>query len=82
MDGNGTGGSRSTADGERSPDGERAAADVSETTLSDADERLVADLPDGSHRALARVITRIENRSSGHRAIVAALHEHTGGANV
>ena len=82
MDGNGTGGSRSTADGERSPDGERAAADVSETTLSDADERLVADLLDGSHRALARVITRIENRSSGHRAIVAALHEHTGGANV
>ena len=82
MDGNGTGGSRSTADGERSPDGERAAADVSETTLSDADATLVADLLDGSHRALARVITRIENRSPGHRAIVAALHEHTGGANV
>src|SRR6056297_2531533 len=50
--------------------------------LSDGDADLVDDLLDGSHRALARVITKIENRAAGHRAIVAALHEHTGGADV
>ncbi|TKX75718.1 methylmalonyl Co-A mutase-associated GTPase MeaB [Halorubrum sp. GN11_10-6_MGM] len=51
-------------------------------TLSDADAALVEDLLSGSHRALARVITKIENRSPGYRAIVSALHEHTGGADV
>lgn len=50
--------------------------------LSDADAALVADLLDGGHRALARVITKIENRSPGYRAIVSALHEHTGDADV
>ncbi len=48
----------------------------------DRDAELVEELLAGSHRALARVITRIENRSPGHRAIVSALHEHTGDANV
>jgi len=52
------------------------------TALSDADADLVAELLSGSHRALARVITRIENRSPGHRGIVSRLHEHTGGADV
>jgi len=52
------------------------------TALGDADAELVGDLLDGSHRALARVITRIENRTAGYRGIVAALHEHTGGADV
>ena len=51
-------------------------------TLSDADAALVEDLLSGSHRALARVITKIENRTPGYRAIVSALHEHTGGADV
>jgi len=51
-------------------------------TLSAADATLVDDLLDGSHRALARVITKIENRTPGYRAIVSALHEHTGGADV
>ncbi|QAU12874.1 methylmalonyl Co-A mutase-associated GTPase MeaB [Halorubrum sp. BOL3-1] len=51
-------------------------------TLSDADAALVEDLLDGSHRALARAITKIENRMPGYRAIVSALHEHTGGADV
>ena len=51
-------------------------------TLSDADAALVEDLRSGSHRALARVITKIENRTPGYRAIVSALHEHTGGADV
>ena len=50
--------------------------------LSDADAALVADLLDGGHRALARVITKIESRSPGYRAVVSALHEHTGDADV
>ncbi len=63
-------------------DGDRTNGETAAAALRDADEPLVADLLDGSHRALARVITRIENRSPGHRGIVAALHEHTGDANV
>ncbi|WP_330632559.1 methylmalonyl Co-A mutase-associated GTPase MeaB [Halocatena halophila] len=43
---------------------------------------LVADLLDGDHRALARVITRIENRAPGYRDMVSELHTHTGDANV
>ncbi|MFC6961771.1 methylmalonyl Co-A mutase-associated GTPase MeaB [Halocatena marina] len=43
---------------------------------------LVEDLLAGDHRALARTITRIENRMSGYRDIVGELHEHTGNANV
>lgn len=48
--------------------------------MSDGD--LVADLLSGEYRALARTITRIENRSSGYRELVADLHEHTGSAEV
>jgi LAO/AO transport system kinase len=43
---------------------------------------LVADLLDGDHRALARTITRIENRATGYRDLVAELHQHTGHADV
>ncbi|MGM0606016.1 MAG: methylmalonyl Co-A mutase-associated GTPase MeaB, partial [Halobacteriota archaeon] len=43
---------------------------------------LVEDLLSGSHRALARAITRIENRSAGYRQLVSALHAHTGNASV
>jgi len=43
---------------------------------------LVEELLDGKHSALARVITKIENRSPGYREIVSALHEHTGHAEV
>jgi LAO/AO transport system kinase len=51
--------------------------------MSEATERaLVADLLDGDHRALARTITKIENRSPGYRELVSALHEHTGTATV
>ena len=60
--------------------GEEAAARAPE--LSDRDAELVEELLAGSHRALARVITRIEDRAAGHRAIVSALHGHTGGADV
>ncbi|ELZ43909.1 LAO/AO transporter ATPase [Halorubrum californiense DSM 19288] len=62
--------------------GSDAPAFADAPTLSDADAALVEDLLSGSHRALARVITKIENRTPGYRAIVSALHEHTGGADV
>ncbi|MFP4626760.1 MAG: methylmalonyl Co-A mutase-associated GTPase MeaB [Natronomonas sp.] len=45
-------------------------------------ETLVEDLLAGKHRALARVITNIENRSPGYRELVSALHGHTGTATV
>jgi LAO/AO transport system kinase len=43
---------------------------------------LIDGLLDGKHRALARVITEIENRSPGYRDLVSELHEHTGDATV
>lgn len=43
---------------------------------------LVGELLAGKHRALARTITRIENRSPGYRDLVAALYPHTGNADV
>jgi len=49
-----------------------------------ADDRpeLVGELLDGKHRALARAITKIENRSQGYREVVSALYPHTGDADV
>ena len=43
---------------------------------------LVDDLLAGKHRALARVITNIENRQPGYRDLVSELHAHTGNADV
>jgi LAO/AO transport system kinase len=43
---------------------------------------LIDDLLAGKHRALARVITKIENRQPGYRDLVSRLHEHTGHADV
>ncbi|QIO22481.1 methylmalonyl Co-A mutase-associated GTPase MeaB [Haloarcula sp. JP-L23] len=43
---------------------------------------LVADLLAGKHSALARVITKIENRAPGYRETVSELHQHTGHADV
>jgi len=43
---------------------------------------LIDDLLAGKHRALARVITKIENRQPGYRDLVSALHRHTGNATV
>ncbi|AAG19167.1 methylmalonyl Co-A mutase-associated GTPase MeaB [Halobacterium salinarum] len=43
---------------------------------------LVADLLAGKHRALARAITKIEDRNDGYRDIVSALYPHTGQADV
>ena len=50
--------------------------------MSQAEADLVDDLLAGSHRALARVITKIENRAPGSRELVSALHAHTGDAEV
>jgi len=43
---------------------------------------LLEELLAGKHRALARVITKIENRDPGYRELVSALHAHTGDAEV
>jgi LAO/AO transport system kinase len=45
-------------------------------------ESLIDELLSGKHRALARVITKIENRSPGYRELVSMLHQHTGHAEV
>ncbi len=50
--------------------------------MSGGEIDLVEDLLDGEYRALARTITKIENRAPGYRDLVAALHEHTGDAEV
>jgi LAO/AO transport system kinase len=43
---------------------------------------LLDRLLDGDHRALARAITNIENRTPGHRELVSSLYDHTGNAEV
>jgi LAO/AO transport system kinase len=43
---------------------------------------LIDELLSGKHRALARVITKIENRAPGYRDLVSQLHEHTGHADI
>ncbi|MFC5970382.1 methylmalonyl Co-A mutase-associated GTPase MeaB [Halomarina salina] len=43
---------------------------------------LIDDLLAGKHRALARAITRIENRTPGYRDLVSELYQHTGDADV
>ncbi|TQQ82846.1 methylmalonyl Co-A mutase-associated GTPase MeaB [Halonotius terrestris] len=46
--------------------------------LSPEDTALLDDLLDGDQRALARVLTKIENRTEGSRELLAALHGHAG----
>ena len=50
--------------------------------MSTPTTELLDDLLAGKHRALARVITKIENRESGYRELVSGLYGHTGGAEV
>jgi LAO/AO transport system kinase len=45
-------------------------------------DRLVEGVLAGEHRALARTITKIENRAPGYRDLVATLHAHAGDAEV
>jgi len=58
--------------------------DTTSTVASDQSEidRLVEGVLAGEHRALARTITKIENRAPGYRDLVAALHPHAGSAEV
>ncbi|MHC3439762.1 methylmalonyl Co-A mutase-associated GTPase MeaB [Natrialbaceae archaeon A-gly3] len=46
------------------------------------DQALLEDLLEGKHRALARVISKIENRAPGYRELVSELYNHTGSADV
>jgi LAO/AO transport system kinase len=50
--------------------------------LSEDDATLYESLLAGDHSALARVITKIENRTPGYRKLLSALHAETGGASV
>nr|WP_130501055.1 methylmalonyl Co-A mutase-associated GTPase MeaB [Natrinema hispanicum] len=50
--------------------------------MDEADESLLEALLAGEHRALARVISKIENRSPGYRDLVSELYAHTGNADV
>ncbi|WP_227130663.1 methylmalonyl Co-A mutase-associated GTPase MeaB [Halorubellus salinus] len=45
-------------------------------------QELLDGILEGEHRALARAITKIENRQDGYRDIVSGLYEHTGDADV
>jgi LAO/AO transport system kinase len=49
---------------------------------TEKDEDLVERLLSGEQRALARVISKIEDRAPGYRDLVSRLHEHTGNADV
>ncbi|WP_336344968.1 methylmalonyl Co-A mutase-associated GTPase MeaB [Halalkalicoccus ordinarius] len=51
-------------------------------STGESENDLVTQLLAGKHRALARTITKIENRAPGYRDLVAGLHEHTGDAEV
>jgi len=56
-----------------------------ETTTGEGsgeNEDLVERLLSGEQRALARVISKVEDRAPGYRDLVSSLHEHTGNADV
>lgn len=48
----------------------------------DTDDNLVDRLLSGDQRALARVISKIEDRAPGYRKLVSELHAHTGNADI
>jgi LAO/AO transport system kinase len=78
-DATGTDAERVTDDANASGDDNDADADDTPNAVTD---ELIADLLDGKHRALARTITKIENRAPGYRNLVSQLHAHTGNADV
>jgi len=45
-------------------------------------ESLVSGVLDGDHRALARTISHIEDRTTGYRKLVSTLHTHSGDADL
>ncbi len=46
--------------------------------MNSDDDALLEDLLAGKYRALARVISKIEDRSTGYRELVSELYAHTG----
>ncbi|MGQ4555778.1 methylmalonyl Co-A mutase-associated GTPase MeaB [Halobellus sp. GM3] len=74
-------GQRDAVTGEAGETGD-AATGRADAERAARNERLVDALLDGDHRALARVITRIENRAPGHRDLVSRLYPHTGGTDI
>ena len=50
--------------------------------MNASDESLLESLLAGEHRALARTISKIENRETGYQSLVSALYSHTGSADV
>ncbi|MFB6092683.1 MAG: methylmalonyl Co-A mutase-associated GTPase MeaB [Haloquadratum sp.] len=54
--------------------------DEPDPAAAERNARLVESLLAGEHRALARIITRIENRAPGYRDLVSRLHGHAGDA--
>ncbi len=50
--------------------------------MSEGHDPLLEELLEGKHRALARTISKVENRAPGYRDLVSALSAHTGGAQV
>jgi LAO/AO transport system kinase len=72
----------SDANGGAGSTGEGADAPDRTVALRDGDAALLERLLSGDHRALARVITRIEEREPGYRGLVSALYDHTGEADV
>ncbi|CCC40386.1 methylmalonyl Co-A mutase-associated GTPase MeaB [Haloquadratum walsbyi] len=51
-------------------------------SMNASDESLLESLLAGEHRALARTISKIENRETGYQSLVSALYSHTGNADV
>jgi len=60
----------------------RAPTNMASETLSPENADLYEGVLSGDHSALARVITKIENRTPGYRELLSALHEQTGNAGV
>ena len=81
-----SGDSDGTTDGSNADDTAQTrsapAIEQSDPEVAARNQQLVASLLDGDHRALARVISRIEDRAPGHRELVSRLHTHTGDAHV
>ena len=83
-DGDATGDADAMADSTETADPTAGLSDELLATLTDAprealsepDATLYDELVDGDQRALARVLTRIENRADGARELLAALHSH------
>ncbi|MFC3957209.1 methylmalonyl Co-A mutase-associated GTPase MeaB [Halovivax cerinus] len=59
-----------------------AGDDAPGSKTESTDDGLVDRLLAGDHRALARTISRIENRRQGYRELVSDLYDHTGTADV